>query len=116
MNLKYPPADRYRLLRDEKGRLHCTRVVDDPKTVSLPLNARVDLMNYSSDGFEVGYDGPKPMQLALAILADALGDNERAVALHEAFRKEWIVSMKLDMGAWMSIPREEIVSWARTKN
>jgi len=35
-----------------------------------PLNPRNDLMNHSPDGFEYGYGGSGPAQLALAILAD----------------------------------------------
>jgi hypothetical protein len=36
------------------------------------LNPRFDLFNHSPDGFEYGYGGSGPAQLALAILADHL--------------------------------------------
>ena len=35
-----------------------------------PLNPRLDLWNHSPTGFEWGYGGSGPAQLALAILAD----------------------------------------------
>lgn len=38
-----------------------------------PLPLRLDLFNHSPDGFEWGYGGSGPAQLALAILADFLG-------------------------------------------
>ena len=46
---------------------------------ALPL--RLDLQNHSPDGFEWGYGGSGPSQLALAILADCLGDDERAAII-----------------------------------
>jgi Family of unknown function (DUF6166) len=50
------------------------------------LPSRVDLFNHSPTGFEWGYSGSGPAQLALAILADCLGDDERAVRLHQDFK------------------------------
>lgn len=38
-----------------------------------PLSLRLDLRNHSPEGFEWGYGGSGPAQLALAILADCLG-------------------------------------------
>lgn len=51
-----------------------------------PLNPRLDLWNHSPTGFEWGYGGSGPAQLALALLADHLGDTDRAVALHQEFK------------------------------
>lgn len=53
------------------------------------LRVRLDLFNHSPDGFEWGYGGSGPAQLALAILADLLEDDERAVRLHQDFK--WAV-------------------------
>jgi hypothetical protein len=50
----------------------------------LPL--RLDLFNHSPTGFGWGYGGSGPAQLALALLADALGDDDLAVRLHQAFK------------------------------
>lgn len=46
-----------------------------------PLEPRHDLRNHSPDGFEWGYSGSGPAQLALALAADVLGDDDRAVAV-----------------------------------
>ena len=40
-----------------------------------PLDARRDLHTYSLNNFEWGYEGDETRQLALAILADAAGDD-----------------------------------------
>lgn len=58
-----------------------------------PLDPRFDLWNHSPTGFEWGYGGSGPAQLALALLADHLGDDARAVALHQDFK--WAVVAKL---------------------
>jgi hypothetical protein len=59
-------------------------VCDGQKSAPLPL--RLDLFNHSPTGFGWGYGGSGPAQLALALLADSLGDNDRAIRLHQAFK------------------------------
>jgi hypothetical protein len=59
-------------------------VCDGQKSEPLPL--RLDLFNHSPAGFSWGYGGSGPAQLALALLADALGDDDLAVRLHQAFK------------------------------
>ena len=49
----------------------------------MPLDPRVDLRAMSEVGFELGYNGAGPMQLALGILADHQVDND-GVALRVA--------------------------------
>ncbi len=51
-----------------------------------PLPPRYDLKRLSSTGFEWTYEGAGPAQLALALLADHLGDDAQALALCEPFR------------------------------
>ena len=50
-----------------------------------PLSPRYDLKRLSATGFEWTYQGAGPAQLALAMLADHLGDDARALALYEPF-------------------------------
>jgi hypothetical protein len=59
-------------------------VCDGQKCQPLPL--RLDLVNHSPTGFSWGYGGSGPAQLALALLADALADDHRAVRLHQEFK------------------------------
>jgi hypothetical protein len=59
-------------------------VCDGQKSEPQPL--RLDLFNHSPTGFGWGYGGSGPAQLALALLADSLGDNDRAIRLHQCFK------------------------------
>ena len=61
------------------------------------LNPRFDIRRFSATGFEWTYEGDGPRQLALALLADHLGDPQRALALTERFMRE--VVTRLD-NAW----------------
>ena len=45
----------------------------------VPLNPRLDLHKHSITGFEWGYCGSGPTQLALALLADHLANDEALV-------------------------------------
>jgi hypothetical protein len=53
-----------------------------------PLSLRLDLRNHSP-GFEWGYGGRRPAQLALAILADHLGNDPVALEFYQRFK--WAV-------------------------
>ncbi len=50
-----------------------------------PLDERYDLKRFTDSGFEWTYQGNEPAQLALALLADHLGDDDRALRLCEGF-------------------------------
>jgi hypothetical protein len=68
------------------------------------LDPRYDIKRFSRMGFEWTYEGDGPRQLALALLADHLGDPQRALALTEAFMRD--VVAELD-NAWQ-LTSEEI--------
>jgi hypothetical protein len=53
-----------------------------------PLEPRFDIRQFSKMGFEWTYEGDGPRQLALALLADHLGDPQRALAFTEGFMRE----------------------------
>jgi hypothetical protein len=55
-----------------------------------PLPPRTELHCYNRTGFEWSYDGPGPRQLALALLADHLGDDAKAMMLSEAFMRHLV--------------------------
>lgn len=63
-----------------------------------PLPPRLDLHSFNRTGFEWTYAGPGPQQLALALLADHLGDDARALALCRPFMQA--VMSHLD-NAWV---------------
>ncbi len=52
-----------------------------------PLDPRVDLKALSPEGFEWTYEGDGPAQLALALLADHLEDDAKALALYDTFMR-----------------------------
>jgi Family of unknown function (DUF6166) len=51
------------------------------------LDPRFDLRFHSPNGFEWGYGGSGPAQLSLALLADHLQSDERALALYQDFKR-----------------------------
>lgn len=51
------------------------------------LPVRLDLFNHSPTGFEWGYRGSGPAQLALAMLADFLGNDQEALELYQEFKE-----------------------------
>src|SRR3954447_19020797 len=57
------------------------------------LKPRLDLWNHSPTGFEWGYGGSGPAQLALALLADHLGNEEEAVVLHQEFKRAVVAQL-----------------------
>jgi hypothetical protein len=61
------------------------------------LAPRHDLKKLSPAGFEWTYEGAGPGQLALALLADHLGDDKQALALYPGFMSA--VVARLD-NAW----------------
>ena len=69
-----------------------------------PLDPRLDLRAFSAEGFEWGYDGAGPRQLALAIVADHFGDPGVALAHHDRFRLNFVVALRED--SWSITTRD----------
>ena len=61
-----------------------------------PLNERFDIRVFDDKGFEWSYEGSAPRQLALAILADHLGDADMASSKVESFMKSVIANLDND--------------------
>lgn len=80
---------------DDRGRVH-------------PLRLRHDVRTHA-DGFEWGYAGGGPAQLALAILADAVGA-DAARPLYQRFKFE--VVARLPRAGW-ELSREDVLGWFR---
>lgn len=71
------------------------------------LSPRLDLRNHSPTGFAWGYGGSGPAQLALALAADVLGDDQAALAVYQAL-KERFVSMLPGGRGWGPFSAAEI--------
>ena len=52
-----------------------------------PLEPRLDIHEFTKNGFEWSYEGPEPRQLALALLVDHTGDPKLALAFAEPFMR-----------------------------
>jgi hypothetical protein len=61
-----------------------------------PLSEHYEVKRFTRFGFEWTYEGESPRQLALAILVDHLGDNERAIRLAEPFMKKIVANLDND--------------------
>lgn len=57
------------------------------------LPPRHDLRLLSKAGFEWTYEGAGPAQLALALLADHLGDDDAALRQYERFMREVVAHL-----------------------
>jgi hypothetical protein len=58
-----------------------------------PLAEHREVRCFDAGGFEWGYEGENPRQLALAILVDHLRDNERAIRWSEPFMRRVIANL-----------------------
>lgn len=61
-----------------------------------PLAEGYDIQRFTTMGFEWTYEGSEPRQLALALLADHLGNDERALTLSEPFMKLVVADLDND--------------------
>jgi hypothetical protein len=80
-------------------------VTDGEKSYALPL--RHDLHNHSPSGFEWGYAGSGPSQLALAMVADVTGDDKHALKCYQEFKDYIIAKIKTDTWKYNSIELRE---------
>ena len=61
-----------------------------------PLSEHYEVKRFTKFGFEWTYEGDSPQQLALAILVDYLGDNDKAIRLSEPFMKKVVANLDND--------------------
>jgi len=84
-------------------------LMDDGKRKKLP--SRLDLENHSPTGFEWGYGGSGPAQLALALLAHATGDDRLAVRNHQDFKWDVIGRIGREPGGTWELTQYQIRDW-----
>lgn len=86
----------------------CCPTKDDGNTMGYVLEPRHSqkVLNHSPDGFEWGYGGSGPAQLALAILMDCFEKDKevpvsKLVEWHQEFKKDFIQnSDRHDLSVW----------------
>jgi len=77
-----------------------------------PLPPRNDLFNHSPDGFQWGYHGSGPAQLALAILAFEFG-NRTAITDHQKFKRDVIATLQIDE-SW-TLTSTDLLRWRQSE-
>ncbi len=75
------------------------------------LDPRLDLVNHSPTGFAWGYLGSGPSQLACALLADALEDDETAKLFYQNFKEAFVA--RLPQEATWRIQAAGVFDWLR---
>ena len=58
-----------------------------------PLDEHYAVKRFTKYGFEWTYEGAGPAQLALALLADHLADDKKALALYEPFMRRVVAEL-----------------------
>ena len=72
------------------------RGTPDKPPITKALDPRFDLRSHSPDGFQWGYSGSGPAQLALALCADVLGDDARARRVYQRVKAQIIAPLDDD--------------------
>ncbi len=105
-DVKAPPLPKtYFGVRDENG--NCKVWVQRKGKARRPLPKRLNVMNHSPAGFEWGYSGSGPAQLALAILIDhdPQKGSEWAVRRHQFFKQKIIAALPREAD-WKLTPED----------
>lgn len=66
----------------------CRVTVHDGDGPARPLPLALSVRRHSPSGFEWGYTGSGPAQLALAVCHDLLRDREAALAVYQTFKRD----------------------------
>lgn len=77
----------------------------------LSPKASLKLYPHSPDGFNWGYGGSGPAQLALALLYNATHDKNLALDNHQSFKWEWVSRW----GDNWQITDQDILAWLRDR-
>lgn len=72
-----------------------------PEQTRLDAGRSLEVRNHSPDGFQIGYGGSGPSQLALALLLDVTDDEEVACRHYQDFKNE--VTSNLEPGWSLSV-------------
>ena len=92
-----PPTTRTRIYRGSRDNLGACIVTVHECGVTRVLDARYELRRHSPDGFNWGYCGSGPAQLALALLANATGDDITAQVWYQVFKARFVSRFRSDV-------------------
>jgi hypothetical protein len=86
----------------------CVLVARDNTTLDPKPSQK--LYNHSPDGFNWGYHGSAPAQLALAILFDVTEDANLSIRLHQLFKDDFVAGW----GSRWETTTQEVKAWVAT--
>ena len=110
-NAKTSQVKREKNYRGKRSYGQCFVTVD-----GRALDPRFDLRFHSPDGFEWGYGGSGPAQLALALLADWLGDDRQALALYQTFKSHTVAGFPREGWTLTGKQIDEVVGALRSES
>jgi hypothetical protein len=87
-------------------------ITDGGKLTEITPDKSQKIINHSPDGFNWGYSGSGPAQLALAILLE-LTSNDFALFNHQDFKRDFIAGLKQEKD--FEIDGETVVNWINNK-
>ena len=118
------PITHFHGCRDADGSCHLYKSNDEydvldgltPTEAQPVQNSQVEILpdrslavyNHSPTGFEWGYGGSGPSQLALAIMLEVTDDDRKALSLYHDFKFDVVAGMPYE--EW-TIPLERIEQW-----
>ena len=86
-------------------------IIDENRSVRILKPERSQCVkNHSPDGFNWGYAGSGPAQLALAILLEVTNDEAKALAHYHDFERQAIAAIKSQETNW-EIEENKIIEW-----
>ena len=94
-------------IRDGNGLCHLY-LKDGENLTKIPPDRSQAVYNHSPDGYEWGYSGSGPSQLALAIMLEITGNDRRALTLYHEFKFAVVSGMPSD---YWSLPVETVQKW-----
>jgi len=95
-------------IRSTDGTMVVVKPSDETGGVVYNLPLCLEIANHSPTGFEWGYQGSGPAQLALAILVDFTGDTAIEPFVYQQFKATVIAN--IDEDTW-SMTDEEVAGW-----
>jgi hypothetical protein len=121
----------YEIVRNRGGEVGCTVTIGTPNGGERRTTLLRHCVYHSPAGFNVGYGGSGPADLALSILADFLGVTPEKVKrtldtaltlsyhnashipikMHQMFKADFIARIQLEPGDSFKIPGDEIARW-----
>lgn len=99
-----------RYVGTEFGSVGSGTVVREPEGTTLDPSRSQSVTNHSPDGFQCGYTGSGPAQLALALLLDVTDDEQVALNNYQDFKNEVIAKL----GDEWSLSEESIRDYVDT--